>query len=244
MLFDEADEEDFEDSSLNLSFLPGSKEAEKMTVASGKVCNESSLHTGIFELLERILLEKPWSSERCYLTWKIKEMAENRLLFKLTPSLPQREFGSSPMWATPNAMDVLPPRFGETMEKNLYRGDHENPKARKRARSGNLREQVVHPQMWPTPAARDVKGVSGSGRQMRKGYPADTLPNAVNMFPTPSASMVTMQDMVQAKFAGSDPKRPKYGEASSGSLNPTWVEWMMGYPLGWTACGVVKNAKK
>jgi hypothetical protein len=24
--------------------------------------------------------------------------------------------------------------------------------------------------------------------------------------------------------------------AVSGSLNPTWVEWLMGYPLGWTAC--------
>jgi hypothetical protein len=24
---------------------------------------------------------------------------------------------------------------------------------------------------------------------------------------------------------------------SSGALNPTWVEWLMGYPLGWTDCG-------
>jgi hypothetical protein len=32
---------------------------------------------------------------------------------------------------------------------------------------------------WPTAATRDYKGESGSGRQERKGYPADTLPNAV-----------------------------------------------------------------
>ena len=32
---------------------------------------------------------------------------------------------------------------------------------------------------WPTCAARDYKGQSGSGRQERKGNPADTLPNAV-----------------------------------------------------------------
>lgn len=32
---------------------------------------------------------------------------------------------------------------------------------------------------WPTCAARDYKGESGSGRQERKGNPADTLPNAV-----------------------------------------------------------------
>jgi hypothetical protein len=22
----------------------------------------------------------------------------------------------------------------------------------------------------------------------------------------------------------------------SGQLNPTWVEWLMGFPLGWTDC--------
>lgn len=31
---------------------------------------------------------------------------------------------------------------------------------------------------WPTPTTRDYKGESGSGRQERKGHPADTLPNA------------------------------------------------------------------
>ncbi len=35
---------------------------------------------------------------------------------------------------------------------------------------------------WPTAAARDYKGESGSGRQERKGHPADTLPNAVAMY--------------------------------------------------------------
>jgi Holliday junction resolvase RusA-like endonuclease len=28
----------------------------------------------------------------------------------------------------------------------------------------------------------------------------------------------------------------KAGIESSGSLNPTWVEWLMGFPLGWTVC--------
>ena len=39
---------------------------------------------------------------------------------------------------------------------------------------------------WPTAAARDYKGESGAGRQERKGNPADTLPNAVAQWPTPS----------------------------------------------------------
>ena len=41
---------------------------------------------------------------------------------------------------------------------------------------------------WPTPAARDVKGLSGKGRQERKGHPTDTLPNAVAVWPTPTAA--------------------------------------------------------
>ncbi len=28
----------------------------------------------------------------------------------------------------------------------------------------------------------------------------------------------------------------KEAEPTGGSLNPTWVEWLMGFPLGWTDC--------
>ena len=30
---------------------------------------------------------------------------------------------------------------------------------------------------------------------------------------------------------------PSLSEAIGGSLNPTWVEWLMGFPLGWTDLG-------
>ena len=43
---------------------------------------------------------------------------------------------------------------------------------------------------WPTAATRDYKGQSGSGRQERKGHPADTLPNAMAQWPSPVASEV------------------------------------------------------
>jgi len=82
--------------------------------------------------------------------------------------------------------------------------------------------------------------------------------------PTPTSSMMTSQDMEQARFAGTDKRRPKYhcatptsldwrsGKASQatleknsrplseqvgGSLNPTWVEWLMEFPIGWTDLG-------
>ena len=65
-------------------------------------------------------------------------------------------------------------------------------------RSGMMRNGIVYPRQplallnaatasgsWPTPAARDYKGVSGAGRQERKGFPKDTLPNAVGGKPNP-----------------------------------------------------------
>ena len=46
----------------------------------------------------------------------------------------------------------------------------------------------VSAQGWPTPALRDYKGESGSGRQERKDHPADTVPNAAVLtgWPTPA----------------------------------------------------------
>ncbi len=29
-------------------------------------------------------------------------------------------------------------------------------------------------------------------------------------------------------------ERTQTGEATGGHLNPTWVEWLMGWPVGWT----------
>jgi len=70
----------------------------------------------------------------------------------------------------------------------------------------------LSPEMWPTPAARDYKGANGYERtkqKIDKGERAQMgqLPNAVMM---------------------------QEGKHISGSLNPQWVEWLMGYPEGWT----------
>jgi hypothetical protein len=61
------------------------------------------------------------------------------------------------------------------------------------------------------------------------------LADAVQMFPTPTArDFKSGKGKTQAergRTAG-----PSLSEASGGSLNPTWVEWLMGFPLGWTVC--------
>jgi hypothetical protein len=135
--------------------------------------------------------------------------------------------------------------------------------------------------LWPTP---DVRGFTNDGSlQMLKEKIADRQEWAgmafrkgvsakAKLWPTPTNSMATMADMVQAQYAGNDPKRPTYAQAKlmatptaqdaknstlpvslrdrdsipgqllrdghTGQLNPQWVEWLMGYPVGWTDLNV------
>jgi hypothetical protein len=53
-------------------------------------------------------------------------------------------------------------------------------------------------------------------------------------FPTPSASMATVQDMEQAQYAGNSPNRPKYADLEKRRLSPRFVEWLLGFPISWT----------
>jgi len=111
--------------------------------------------------------------------------------------------------------------------------------------------------LWPTPTLcgnHNLKGLSKTS--------GDGLVTAVKNYPTPTNSMVTIQDLEQARFSGGGGKRPKYGNifptptvndskktgsasqkernsqalnvVVNGLLNPDWVEWLMGWPIGWS----------
>ncbi|KKM98044.1 hypothetical protein LCGC14_1162040, partial [marine sediment metagenome] len=88
--------------------------------------------------------------------------------------------------------------------------------------------------LWPTPRARDHKG---------KGFP-DQLPNAVakaerqRTWPTPTARDHTGHQRSNTKQGGNALR-----EEVGGSLNPPWVEWLMGWPIGWTALKPLAMAK-
>ena len=90
--------------------------------------------------------------------------------------------------------------------------------------------------MFPTPNTRDWKD-SGPTQGNRHSPNLGTVVS----WPTPTASMITMADVEQAKYAGNKgSNRPTYQEAKQagpgkgGQLNPDWVELLMGWPLGWT----------
>ena len=90
-----------------------------------------------------------------------------------------------------------------------------DPKNRK-TKPSNLREVIF----WPTPRAHE------NGQNLHfpeRGY---ALSAKVKLYPT--------MDVGAAKGRGekSAENRGRLG----GTLNPTWVEWLMGYPAGWTDC--------
>lgn len=91
--------------------------------------------------------------------------------------------------------------------------------------------------LWPTPRATD--GAHGGPNQ--RGSKGDlTRPSAVHHWPTPSArdwrsgkaSQMTLDRNSRPLNEVVTERDPQGG----GSLNPTFVEWLMGWPIGWTAC--------
>ena len=98
---------------------------------------------------------------------------------------------------------------------------------------GNGLETVAR--MWPTPNVPNG-GRKPKGGMSRTGMTPDGkkrqvgLENAVTMWPTP-----TQSDGMGGPGSSGRDGGENLRTAVNGSLNPMWVEWLMGYPLGWTA---------
>jgi len=116
--------------------------------------------------------------------------------------------------------------FWPTPTVNMVSGgpNHNSPSVMAGKHGLNIAGAV---QMWPTPQARDWKG--SSGRSL-KGQEMD-LPTKVKMWPTPTAH--------NAKETGAksqmERKTIQLGDLVGGKLNPMWVEWLMNFPIGFTA---------
>jgi hypothetical protein len=82
--------------------------------------------------------------------------------------------------------------------------------------------------MWPTPTSRDWKDGSA---QACANVPANALlGRVVHQWATPRTADSKGQGMARDRADKPDNLAAQIG----GSLNPTWVEWLMGFPLGWT----------
>ena len=132
------------------------------------------------------------TSEEFCETWPKRGIACNGFAFQLQRLEPSTNGRESGLLRTPCASDGTGgPKSKETMKRKMEQG-----------MPINLRDQVAHPELFPTPTASDYK---------RNGSPADYKRNS------PSLGAIANQ-----------------GNQKPGQLNPEWVEWLMGFPIGHT----------
>jgi DNA (cytosine-5)-methyltransferase 1 len=88
---------------------------------------------------------------------------------------------------------------------------------------------------WPTPNALGGTGYM-SGNKRDVWHP--TLATAVKMCPVGNPPIITAEQFKNLGKAGVLLQYPLRG----GELNPTWVEWLMGLPTGWTGTELLGTA--
>lgn len=116
--------------------------------------------------------------------------------------------------------------------------------------------------LWPTPCTADgYTAKLRSAQQQGMGRHSLNLPAAIRLYPTPKASESKGTGPMGSRSAEHDLQwknlrgcvlfaTPCRGDATgthgggnhrslrtdvSGQLNPEWVEWLMGFPAGWSA---------
>lgn len=185
-------------------------------------------------------------------TWPRSGMMRHGTAYQLQPSAPLTDgivSGLLPM-PTPTAKaNMMAPSMQKwAAHKNLWPTPAasvtnltEHPNSWQ-ARANRLKERgingngagmplTVAVKPWPTPTSS--LGTKGGRVTPRKSREGGTLIEAVSArrFRTPTSADARGKSGTMVKG-----KQMQLVDQVSGSLNPTWVEWLMGFPLGWTVC--------
>ena len=152
-------------------------------------------------------------------TWPRWGLMRNGELFPQKTLVPHIDEKESGLWQTPVADDSVNRKKG----KWNSRGE---PK---------LSAQVL----WPTPtcgmASHSQLTAESSQREMKRsmrdrGGPSSLAIAVQAKWPTPTAHNAK-ERAFPAEYTRNT---PTLAAQAGGSLNPMWVEWLMGWPLGWT----------
>ncbi len=171
-------------------------------------------------LLLADILEQSWA------TWPKAGMTQAGVFYR-QPSWERRisEIGCG-LLPSPKAID----RYGiETSPQNHAKYG-----------SGMTLTQAARRSMWPTPTVFDSTGAQRSpeaaaraqaGRAIpgRNGGAPKNLREEVLKVPSPAA-----RDWRSGSGRQENGHSPQLPETVGGMLNPDWVEWLMGWPIGWT----------
>jgi hypothetical protein len=118
------------------------------------------------------------------------------------------ESSSSATWPTPTAQTG---------------GDGQRPDGFRRLLGPEVRRREA--QMWPTPCAADGKDEASGDLYARVNQVGRQAGKPMAPFWTPDANC----------WKGGN-RGNQINQQVPGSLNPTWVEWLMGYEIGYTVC--------
>lgn len=98
--------------------------------------------------------------------------------------------------------------------------------------SPSMQKWPAHRRMWPTP-------VADSDRRTNYAQGGTSLGYAVRMWPTPTAQDAKNNGPPSQMERNTKPLNAEVG----GALNPPWVEWLMGWPIGWTDLQPLETVK-
>ena len=152
----------------------------------------------------------------CLATWPRSGMTRGGLCWELPTSERRTSATESGFWPTPTTQDNVQIRG---------MGSAANSPSRGTTLGGAVR-------LWPTPQASDNRPratANSIDRRIQIGKQV-SLEAAVKFWPTPTA-----HNAKEAAFPSEYTRNmPTLAAQAGGQLNPTWVEWLMGWPLGWT----------
>lgn len=161
----------------------------------------------------------------------------------------------SGLWRTPAAREpgvtaarLIPIEGGTPGGMNRHFDKHTG-----RMAQIGLSQQVALRDKWPTPTVQDGKG--RDRHNQKNGGVTLSLLGEARMYPTPTATN-TKANHMRGADKGKERKPRTYlptpcardyrspntngnmadqlPNVIGGQLNPMWVEWLMGWPLGWT----------
>ena len=149
----------------------------------------------------------------CSLTLPRSGSMRNGTLYELRTLAPRTSESESGLWPTPVAHDD-----GKTPEAHLAMKARMKGGPRNTITSLTVMVKAIEREMWPTPRATDAdRGGRGDLIQAVRGNENSHF----KRWPTPTAS----------RRSG---LRSHGRNAILGPLNPTFLEWLMGFPTGWT----------
>ena len=203
------------DSHVSHSLPQDSSEALRMNATCGRKCAELLPSCGPLTCLGKMLLASSiWGSTKRSLTWQKRATLFSHSYFRLAASahgMSASELLSSRlMFPTPLASDNNTGRDARALD--VYLSD--NGIFRKRNRNGSI---------WSLPLSAAVFYLTPVASD---GFRSTLKPSAFN--PKKKDGNLSAQVIFQENPA-----------SDTAALNPDWVEWLMGFPKGWTdvSCG-------